>query len=135
MCFAFCQHIGNIKFVEDAREAVSFTDASQVCSSLLTITRLVIFVLSFHLCFDEIVVLLSIIHSFISFIYFGSSHFNKQTQVEFVASLLRVDAVQLGRALTHRHIVSGGEEMDVNNNEVQATVVRDALSKVFSCNV
>ncbi len=52
-------------------------------------------------------------------------------QVEFVSSLLRVDSAALAFALTHRHIVSGNEEMDVVNNEVQAVVVRDALAKAL----
>jgi hypothetical protein len=132
--------------VEDSREAVSFADPSQVLAfrvspslhypnvgvdiSLLeylfclrcfvTVTRTV--TLSFHIS----------LHLLISYhpLFIYSSPFPSQSQVEFVASLLRVDAAQLGRALTHRHIVSGGDEMDVNNNEVQALVVRDALSKV-----
>jgi myosin-1 len=73
-------HIGNIKFIEDQGEAVSFAN-------------------------DEL--------------------------VEFIASLLSVDAAGLAKSLTHRHIVSGGEHMDVTNNEVQAKVARDALAKAL----
>ena len=56
-------------------------------------------------------------------------HCANQNQVVFAASLMQVDASALAFALTHRRIVSGNEEMNAVNNELQAVVVRDALAK------
>ena len=52
--------------------------------------------------------------------------------VDFIAnSLLRVDPTELAKALTQRHVINPGDELDIPYNITQATAVRDALAKAI----
>jgi myosin I len=65
----------------------------------------------------------------------GAASILDQSIVDFVAYLLEVGADQVNKALCFRELIVGREVTDSTNNTVQATAVRDALSKAIYFNL